>query len=76
MIGARGEDVEQLAGFREGPLPAGWADQLRQRAELPRVAVEPDVLCTEALEPLRAYAASGRAPYNPGTSQGCFKKSL
>lgn len=68
VIGARAEDVEQLAGFREGPLPIDWTNRLRHRAELPQVEVELDVLRTEALAPLRAYAASGRAAYNPGTS--------
>jgi tRNA(Arg) A34 adenosine deaminase TadA len=66
VIGARGEDVESIAGFREGPLPAGWAGLLRHRSDLPTVAVDCDVLRDEALAPLRAFRASGQPAYNPG----------
>ncbi len=66
VVGARGEDVESIAGFREGPLPPDWAGLLRQRTGLPPVAVELDVLRDEALAPLRAFRASGRVAYNPG----------
>ncbi len=65
VIGARGEDVESIAGFREGPLPPDWADRLRNRPDLPDVEVAVDVLRDEALAPLRAFRASGRAAYNP-----------
>jgi tRNA(Arg) A34 adenosine deaminase TadA len=65
VIGARGEDVESIAGFREGPLPPDWADRLRNRPDLP-VEVVLDVLRDEALAPLRAFRDSGRAAYNPG----------
>jgi tRNA(Arg) A34 adenosine deaminase TadA len=66
IVGARAEDVESIAGFREGPLPPDWAGLLRHRTELPPVAVELDVLRDEALAPLRAFRASGKAAYNPG----------
>jgi tRNA(Arg) A34 adenosine deaminase TadA len=68
IVGARGEDVESIAGFREGPLPPDWAGLLRRRAGLPPVAVERDVLRAEALAPLHAFRASGQAAYNPGGS--------
>jgi tRNA(Arg) A34 adenosine deaminase TadA len=67
VIGARGEDVESIAGFREGPLPADWAGLLRHRSDLPTVAVECDVLRDEALAPLNAFRASGQPAYNPGS---------
>lgn len=66
VIGARAEDVESIAGFREGPLAPDWVVLLRRRAELPPVEVALDVLRDEALAPLRAFRASGRGPYNPG----------
>jgi hypothetical protein len=66
FIGARAEDVEAIAGFREGPLPPDWAERLRHRPDLPAVEVEVDVLRNEALAPLRAFRASGRVAYNPG----------
>jgi tRNA(Arg) A34 adenosine deaminase TadA len=66
VVGARGEDVESIAGFREGPLPPDWADRLRHRSELPAVEVMVDVLRDEALAPLRAFRAAGQAAYNPG----------
>jgi tRNA(Arg) A34 adenosine deaminase TadA len=66
IIGARGEDVESIAGFDEGPLPPDWADRLRDRVELPPVEVVCDVLRDEALAPLRAFRDSGKPAYNPG----------
>lgn len=66
IIGARGEDVESIAGFREGPLPVDWAGLLRHRSDLPPVAVDCDVLRDEALAPLNAFRASGQPAYNPG----------
>jgi tRNA(Arg) A34 adenosine deaminase TadA len=66
IIGARGEDVESIAGFDEGPLPPDWADRLRGRVELPPVDVVRDVLRDEALAPLRAFRDSGKVAYNPG----------
>ena len=68
IMGARGEDVESIAGFREGPLPADWAGLLRHRSDLPPVEVACDVLRDEALAPLRAFRASGQPIYNPGTA--------
>src|SRR5690606_11255971 len=31
LIGARSEDVQELAGFDEGPLPADWIGELGKR---------------------------------------------
>lgn len=68
VVGARAEDVESIAGFREGPLPDDWADRLRDRRGLLPIDVVVDVLRDEAIVPLQAFRASGRSPYNPGTS--------
>ena len=66
VVGARGEDVASIAGFREGPLPPDWDGLLRHRSDLPAVPVECDVLREEALAPLIAFRDSGRPAYNPG----------
>lgn len=66
VCAARTEDIEELTGFREGPLPADWAGQLEGREELPKIDVISDVLRDEACEVLRAYAESGQPVYNAG----------
>lgn len=68
VVGARAEDVESIAGFREGPLPDGWADRLRDRRGLLPIEVTLDVLRDEAIVPLQAFHALGQLPYNPGAS--------
>ena len=55
LIGARSEDVEQLAGFDEGPLPADWIGELQRRG----IAVRRDILRQEARAVLSAYRAGG-----------------
>lgn len=52
VTGARAEDVVALAGFDEGPLPAGWAGELAGRG----ISVTSDVLRDEACAVLRHYA--------------------
>lgn len=51
LIGARAEDVESLAGFDEGPLPADWVGELSRRG----IAVEQDILREEARAVLQRY---------------------
>ena len=60
LVGARGEDVETLVGFDEGPVPEDWVGQWALRGIETRV----DVLRDEACEVLRAYKASGAPVYN------------
>lgn len=55
-IGARAEDVESLAGFDEGPLPADWIGELHKRG----IGVERDIRRDEACVVLRAYGESGQ----------------
>lgn len=69
VCAARGEDVESIAGFREGPVPANWAALLAQRSTLP-VEVVRDVRREAACDVLRAYRAAGHLVYNPGSSAG------
>lgn len=59
LIGARGEDVEALTEFDEGPLPADWVGELERRG----IAVQRDILREEACAVLRLYAERGGLMY-------------
>jgi tRNA(Arg) A34 adenosine deaminase TadA len=59
LIGARSDDVEQLTGFDEGPLPADWIGELEKRG----VRVKRDVLRESAREVLARYVELGGAAY-------------
>lgn len=59
LIGARAEDVEALAGFDEGPLPADWAGELARRG----IEVVRDLHRDAARAVLRTYGESGAARY-------------
>jgi tRNA(Arg) A34 adenosine deaminase TadA len=55
LIGARNEDVQALAGFDEGPLPADWSGELERRG----IGVRCDLLREAARDVLRSYGESG-----------------
>jgi tRNA(Arg) A34 adenosine deaminase TadA len=55
LIGARSDDVQNLAGFDEGPLPADWRGELEKRG----IQVHCDLLRDQACEVLRNYGRSG-----------------
>lgn len=55
LIGARADDVQSLAGFDEGPLPADWLGEWRKRG----IDVRRDILREEACAVLKAYGESG-----------------
>lgn len=55
LIGARADDVQTLAGFDEGPLPADWTGELEKRG----IAVKRDLLRDHARDVLRLYGESG-----------------
>lgn len=55
LIGARAEDVQLLAGFDEGPLPADWLGEWQKRG----IAVRRDILRGEACAVLKTYGESG-----------------
>ena len=57
LIGARGEDVEALTTFDEGPLPADWAGELERRG----IKVRRDILREQACTVLAAYGARGES---------------
>jgi tRNA(Arg) A34 adenosine deaminase TadA len=55
LIGANSDDVQTLAGFDEGPLPADWIGELEKRG----IGVRCDLLREHARDVLRAYGESG-----------------
>lgn len=55
LIGARGEDVESLTAFDEGPLPTDWVNELQRRG----VTVRRDILREQARAVLATYGARG-----------------
>ena len=55
LIAARADDVQSLAGFDEGPLPADWKGELEKRG----IAVHADLLRDHARDVLRDYGESG-----------------
>ena len=59
IYGARKEDVEKLAGFDEGPLPANWTLQLEKRG----IEVVPDIGRDDACRILKQYQQEGGLLY-------------
>lgn len=55
LVGARADDVQSLAGFDEGPLPADWAGELEKRG----IAIKRDLMRDHARDVLRDYGESG-----------------
>jgi len=55
LIGARADDVQDLAGFDEGPLPEDWAGELEKRG----IAIKRDLMRDHARDVLRDYGDSG-----------------
>jgi tRNA(Arg) A34 adenosine deaminase TadA len=65
LVGARGTDVEALAGFDEGPVPPDWIGQWARRGIEARI----DVLRQDACAVLKAYKESGAPIYNSEANQ-------
>lgn len=55
LIGARAGDVQSLAGFDEGPLPADWQGELHKRG----IAVQADLAREAACVVLGDYGSGG-----------------
>jgi tRNA(Arg) A34 adenosine deaminase TadA len=55
LVGASGEDVESLAGFDEGPLPADWVEELARRG----IEVQQGLIRDHARDVLREYGVGG-----------------
>lgn len=68
VIGARAEDVEQITGFKEGPVPEDWIGLLERRAApLKPVTVVRDLLREEARAVLILYRDGEGCVYNAGS---------
>ena len=55
LIGARSADVQELAGFDEGPLPQDWQGELQRRG----ISVQRDLRREQACAVLREYGKGG-----------------
>jgi tRNA(Arg) A34 adenosine deaminase TadA len=55
LIGASHDDVQTLAGFDEGPLPADWIGELEKRG----ISVRHGLMREDARDVLREYRESG-----------------
>jgi tRNA(Arg) A34 adenosine deaminase TadA len=55
LVAARADDVQQLAGFDEGPLPQDWQGELRRRGIALHLDLEREAACAV----LRAYGEGG-----------------
>lgn len=64
VTGARANDVEELTGFNEGPLPDKW-EQLLARRQL-STEVTSGVLSDDAKAVLKQYKDNGGIIYNAG----------
>ncbi|MDY0062667.1 MAG: nucleoside deaminase [Myxococcota bacterium] len=60
VIAGDGPELESLTGFDEGPLPATWPDELRQR----RIALTVGVGRDEAVALFASFGRSGAPVYN------------
>lgn len=64
ITGASVRETESITGFQEGPVPADWADRLRQRVPADRaVEVVERVLADESCAVLRRYREAGGVLY-------------
>lgn len=61
LIGARGEDVETLTGFDEGPLHPDWISEAEKRG----IAIKRDIKRKEACAILQLYVDKEGKVYNP-----------
>ncbi len=68
VVGASGQQIEELTGFDEGPIHPNWQKELRLRG----IEVIEDVQADEACRVFKAFAESGQPVYN-GRSGDNFK---
>ena len=55
LVGASADDVQSLAGFDEGPLPADWTGEMARRG----IEVQQGLMRDHARDVLREYGAGG-----------------
>ena len=61
LIGARGEDVESIIGFDEGPLHPNWIAEAEKRG----MTIKRDIKRKEACTVLKLYVEKEGKVYNP-----------
>lgn len=66
IVGASGEQIEELTGFDEGPIHPNWQEELRTRG----IEVTEDVLAEQACEVFREFSASDSPVYNGRSGDG------
>ncbi len=69
VCAAQARDIEQIVGFKEGPVPDDWQEKLHNRVGLPKVEIITDILRKQACEVLELYANSGMPVYNAGSDK-------
>ena len=67
LIGARGEDVESITGFDEGPLHPDWISEAEKRG----ISIKRDIGRNEACAVLRHYVETEGKVYNPDGKAVC-----
>jgi len=67
VVAATADDIENICGFDEGPIPADWKSLLEHRSRLPGIEVVTEVCRDEAREVLRDYTAMDGPNYSPGS---------
>ena len=60
VVGASGDQIEELTGFDEGPIHSQWTSELEKRG----IEVIEDVLAEEACEVFRDFGDSDEPVYN------------
>ena len=60
VVGASGEQIEELTGFDEGPIHPSWQSELRKRG----IEVTENILAEEACEVFRKFRDSDSPVYN------------
>jgi len=60
VVGASGEQIEELTGFDEGPIHPNWVGELEKRG----IEVIEDVLAEEACDVFRNFGDSDQPVYN------------
>lgn len=75
VCAARAKDIEDITGFREGPLPENWVDVLKHRLDLPGIETKQDLMRQEACQVLHDYVASRQPIYNAGGVHSAQKNS-
>ena len=59
LCGATREDVENIAGFSEGPIPENWKDKLAQE----NIEVVTEICRDQAIKPLQQYKETNKPLY-------------